>query len=424
LRVVASPGDSRHPAGHALQAWLDAFNSGDRGRIEAMIAKYKPPLPLDATMNFRNQTGGFDLLSIEKSEPRHLEFRVREKNSPTTAFGRLDVKDGNPAEMSTFAIRALPPGTTSADMKIDSAEQAHAIDGAIAALNEYYVFPDVAKKMEAALREHQQKKEYETITNGDAFAARLTDDLRAVSHDKHLGVNFSIRPIPQRSDAPPSADDQARMRAQLERGNCAFEKVERLQPNIGYLKFNGFSSPEVCGPTATAAMNFLGHVDALIIDLRENGGGDPAMVAYVSSYLFDKPTHLNDLYNRKEDSTSQFWTLPYVPGPSLAGKPVYLLTSSHTFSGAEEFTYNLKMLKRATVIGETTGGGAHPVSGHRIDDHFAIGVPFARAVNPISKTNWEGTGVEPDVKTPAADALEAAAKMATDALKTAQAKKQ
>ncbi|MGP8244666.1 MAG: S41 family peptidase [Bryobacteraceae bacterium] len=111
------------------------------------------------------------------------------------------------------------------------------------------------------------------------------------------------------------------MRAQLERDNCAFERVERLPPNIGYLKFNGFADRQVCGPTATAAMNFLGHVDALIVDLRDNGGGDPRMVAYVSSYLFDKATHLNDLYNRKEDSTTQFWTLPYVSGPTLAGKP-------------------------------------------------------------------------------------------------------
>jgi retinol-binding protein 3 len=147
------------------------------------------------------------------------------------------------------------------------------------------------------------------------------------------------------------------------------------------------------------------------------------MVAYISSYLFDKAMHLNDLYNRKEDSTSQFWTLPYVPGPTLAGKPVYLLTSSRTFSGAEEFSYNLKMLKRATIIGETTGGGAHPVAGHRIDDHFIVGVPFAKAVNPISKTNWEGTGVEPDVKVAATDALDTAKKMAADEVKAAQAKK-
>jgi C-terminal processing protease CtpA/Prc len=141
------------------------------------------------------------------------------------------------------------------------------------------------------------------------------------------------------------------------------------------------------------------------------------MVQYVSSYLFDEPTHLNDLYNRKEDSTTQFWTLPYVPGKKLGSKPpVFVLTAARTFSGAEEFTYNLKNLKRATIVGETTGGGAHPVAGHRIDDHFSIGVPFARAINPISKANWEGAGVEPDVKVPAADALETAKRLAAERL--------
>jgi len=167
-------------------------------------------------------------------------------------------------------------------------------------------------------------------------------------------------------------------------------------------------------------MNFLAHVDAIIFDLRHNGGGDPKMVAMISSYLFDKSTHLNDLYNRKEDFTEQYWTLPYVPGTTLANRPAFVLTSKNTFSGAEEFTYNLKNLKRATIVGETTGGGAHPVSGHRIDDHFMIGVPFARAVNPVYKTNWEGTGVEPDVSVKAADALEKAQELA--GIKLAQQK--
>jgi C-terminal processing protease CtpA/Prc len=118
--------------------------------------------------------------------------------------------------------------------------------------------------------------------------------------------------------------------------------------------------------------------------LRENGGGDPKMIALVSTYLFSQRIHLNDLWTRKGDTTDQYWTLPYVPGKRLDGKPAFVLTSSHTFSGAEEFSYNLKNLKPATIVGETTGGGAHPVSGHRIDDHFMIGVPFARAINPIS----------------------------------------
>jgi len=164
-------------------------------------------------------------------------------------------------------------------------------------------------------------------------------------------------------------------------------------------------------------------VDAIIFDLRDNGGGDPKMIAFISTYLFGEATHLNDLYNRKEDSTTQYWTMPYVPGKRLTGKPVFVLTSKRTFSGAEEFSYNLKNLKRATIIGETTGGGAHPVSGHRVDDHFMIGVPFAKAVNPISKTNWEGTGVEPDVKVPADEALDVAKKMAAEQIRNEQMKK-
>jgi hypothetical protein len=402
------------PAGQVLSAWLEAFNSGDRARIQAYLAKYEPNKPLDPTVAFRQQTGGFELLGIEKSERLAIEFRVKEKAGATTAVGKIEVKETTPPAVE-FSLRAIPPGLTAADMnrKIDAAERGRVIDGAIANLNEFYVFPETAKKMEDALRTRQKKGEYDSVDDAGAFARLLTTHLREVSHDKHLGVNFSPAVLPK-DESGPNPEAQARMRTQVERNNCFFEKVELLPQNIGYLKFNAFPDPAQCGPTATAAMNFLGHVDSLIIDLRENGGGDPRMVAYISSYLFGETTHLNDLYNRKEDKTTQFWTLPYVPGPSLAGKPVFLLTAGRTFSGAEEFTYNLKNLKRATIIGETTGGGAHPVSGHRIDDHFMIGVPFARAVNPISKTNWEGTGVEPDVKVPAAEALDVAKKMAAE----------
>jgi len=209
-------------------------------------------------------------------------------------------------------------------------------------------------------------------------------------------------------------------RKEMDRMNCGFDKVEILEGNVGYLKFDFFAEPEICGPTAISAMNFLAHVDAIIFDLRENGGGDPKMVAFLSTYLFAERTHLNDLWTRKGDITDQYWTLPYVPGERLDGKPAFVLTSKETFSGGEEFTNNLKVLKRATIIGETTGGGAHPVNGHRIDDHFGIGVPFARAINPVTKTNWEGTGVEPDVKVPAADALATAQKLAAEKLHAKQ----
>jgi C-terminal processing protease CtpA/Prc len=169
-----------------------------------------------------------------------------------------------------------------------------------------------------------------------------------------------------------------------------------------------------CAGAATEAMSKVADTDALIIDLRDNGGGQPAMVAYISSYLFDQRTHLNDIWDRRTDRTQEFWTRN-VPGKKYGGtKPVFVLTARRTFSGAEEFSYNLKSLKRATIIGETTGGGAHPVSPHRINSHFTIGVPFARAINPITKTNWEGAGVAPDIKVPASDALETARRMISE----------
>lgn len=419
-----SPAIPDTPAGHTFHAWLDAFNSGDRERMQAYLDKYDPTRPVDGMVGFREQTGGFELLGIDKSDRLRLEFRVKEKASPTIAAGSLEVKDADPAPVVHLSLRAIPPGMTAGDMhlKIDAANRSRVIDGAIAMLNEFYVYPETAKKMEQDLRARQKKGDYDKVEDAESFAMLLTDNLQGVSHDKHLRVNFSPRALPK-GDSGPSAEDQARMRAQMERNNCFFEKAERLPSNIGYLKFNAFPDPAVCGPTAIAAMNFLGNVDAIIFDLRENGGGDPDMIALISTYLFAEPTHLNDLYDRKEDSTSQHWTLPYVPGKRLTGKPVFVLTAKRTFSGAEEFTYNLKNLKRATIIGETTGGGAHPVGGHRIDDHFMIGVPFAKAVNPISKTNWEGTGVEPDVKVAADQALDVAKKMALEQIQKDQAKK-
>ena len=214
------------------------------------------------------------------------------------------------------------------------------------------------------------------------------------------------------------------MQQQMKHNNCAFRKLEVLPGNIGYVKFDGFMPADVCAPTVVAAMSFVAHTDAVILDLRENGGGDPAMVTFIASFLFDKPTHLNDLYNRKEDSTQQFWTLSYVPGERLAKQPVFVLTSKRTFSGAEEFAYDLKNQKRATIVGETTGGGAHPVGGHPVADYFMVGVPFAKAINPVSKTDWEGTGVEPDVKVSAADALTSAEKLATEKIQAEQHKQQ
>jgi C-terminal processing protease CtpA/Prc len=204
----------------------------------------------------------------------------------------------------------------------------------------------------------------------------------------------------------------------LEHQNCAFSKLEILNHNIGYIRFDAFLPPEFCGPTAVAAMNFLAHTDALIFDLRENHGGDPEMVDFIVSYLFSQPTHINDLTNRHDNETHQFWTLPWVSGPRLVDQPVYVLTSHETFSGGEEFVFDLKTQKRATIVGEATGGGAHPVRGMPAGDHFVMRVPFGRPINPVTKGDWEGKGVEPDVQASAADALVTAEKLAVEKLAT------
>lgn len=403
------------PAGATLRAWLDAFNSADEPRLQKFVADYKFPEPAGALLTFRNDTGGFELVGIEKSDRLEVQFVVKEKAGPTTALGSLKVKDGSPAQIEVFGLRAIPPGMTAADMDrpIDAAGRARVIDAAVAKLTELYVFPEVAKKMAQALRDHQKAGAYDAITQSRAFADLLTEHLRAVSKDLHLGVRFSPRALPATETEPTDAD-KAKHREHMEKINCGFEKAERLDGNIGYIKFNMFGDAEICGPKATAAFAALGAVDALIFDLRDNGGGQPDMVAFVSSYLFAKKTHLNDIYDRKENKTTQYWTKPSVPGTKFPKQPVYVLTSARTFSGAEEFSYNLKTLKRATIIGETTGGGAHPTMGQRLDDHFTIGVPFARAINPITKTNWEGKGVEPDVKVPADQALDTAKKLFAD----------
>lgn len=406
------------PAGHTFKSWLDAFNSGDRSTEEKYLKTYDPTRSLDEEMRFRGMTGGFILLQILKSEPQRLEFMVKEYNGDTVAIGKMEVKAGDPAQVASFSLRAVPPGTKSADLnfKVDAATRAKVIDGAISNLNESYVFPETAKKMEETLHTNQKKGDYDSITDGDDFAKRLTDDLQAVSHDKHLRVMFSPAVMPDMDHDVTDPKREAEERKEMEKMNCGFNKAEILEGNVGYLKFDFFADPTICGPTVVSAMGFLANVDAIIFDLRENGGGDPKMVAFITSYLFAERTHLNDLWTRKGDITDQYWTLQYVPGKRLDHQPAFVLTSKETFSGGEEFTNNLKVLKRATIVGETTGGGAHPVNGHRINDHFGIGVPFARAINPVTHSNWEGTGVEPDIKVPAAEALITAQKQAAEKL--------
>jgi hypothetical protein len=299
-------------------------------------------------------------------------------------------------------------GRDQPDFPITPAVRAEVIEGVLKELNKSYVYPEVAKKMEAAVRRRLANKEYDDVRTGAALSRALTDHLREVCKDKHLKVVHVGRKLPP-PKGKPSPEELAKMREKMRRrGGSGIKALEVLEGNVGYLRLDAFAPPELAGDKAAAAMNFLADTRALIIDLRHNRGGTPAMVALLSTYLFDRRVHLNDLYFRPEDRTEQWWTLPYVPGKRYSGKDVYVLTSKTTFSAGEEFAYNLKALKRATLVGEVTGGGAHPVGPRRVHDQFLVMVPLARAINPITKTNWEGTGVKPDVEAAAAGALKRA----------------
>ena len=408
------------PAGRTLQVFLDSLNSGDHDRIGAYVKEYEPQNNADQLTSFSRQTGGFTLMSIVNSTPERLTFLVKGRGDHLDAYGVLQLASTAPPRVERLTIRAFPPGAKFDDIKLDNAARLKTIEAIGVLLTDYYVYPDVAAKMIERVQERAAHGDYNSITDGNDFAAALARDLRAVSDDKHLFVTYKPFTSPRQPDSAQSGGSSpggpAMFRASLEQQNCAFSKLEILNHNIGLIKFDAFLPPDICGPTVVAAMSFLAHTDALIFDLRENQGGDPEMVEFMVSYLFQESTHINDLANRHDNETRQYWTLPWLPGPRFSDKPVYVLTSQRTFSGGEEFTFDLKTQKRATIVGETTGGGAHPVQGFPAGDHFTIGVPYAHPINPVTKGDWEGTGVEPDVKVSAADALATAEKLAVDKL--------
>lgn len=280
-------------------------------------------------------------------------------------------------------------------------------------LTEIYVFPEVAQTMVELINRKNSQGEYDRFISVEDFAEQLTTDLQSISHDRHLHVNAAPAPKNDGADRQLLEDQiNARVEAHARESNYGFKRLEILPGNIGYVDLRMFYSASVGGPTAIAAMNFLSNSSALIFDLRHNGGGDPSMIQLISSYLFEEPQHLNSFYVRRSDSLEQYWTQASVPGPKMVHTPVYILTSARTFSAAEEFTYDLKTMERATVVGETTGGGAHPVELYLSDlgeGQFAsMSIPFGRAINPITGTNWEGTGVAPDIDVNAEDALDIA----------------
>jgi len=317
-------------------------------------------------------------------------------------------KDKSPKYFSLFGLVLVTGATFNplAAVAKDRLDKAKIIEVISQEFNSTYVFPETAKKMATALKKNLEEGRYQAVDDPEILAQKLNEDLIEVSKDKHINIFYQAEE-PRHPEASP--EGRAKEIAAMQANNFGFKKIEILAGNIGYIDLRNFHPAEFGGATAVAAMNYVAHTRALIFDLRNNGGGSPSMIQLLTSYLLAEPTHLNSFYVRKTDSYEQFWTAAHVEGQRYLDKDVYVLTSGGTFSAAEEFSYNLKNLKRATIVGETTGGGAHPVDRHYFKEiKFGAMIPFGRAVNPITKTNWEGTGVEPDVKVSKEDALSTA----------------
>jgi retinol-binding protein 3 len=276
-------------------------------------------------------------------------------------------------------------------------------------LNEEYIFPDVAEKMITALSANYKKGNYKSISNPIVFAETITRDLIKVSNDRHFLINYDPRGVTESKMVLSKADSlefEKRDFAEFRKQNFAFKEVKILDGNIGYLNLIGFAPTSFSKETALATMSFLNNTDAIVIDLRSNGGGKSDMVQLLASYFFKaEPISFVEFYTRKGNKTDNDDNLMNLPGKRMPDKDLYILTSHTTFSAAEGFTYLMKNRKRATIIGETTGGGAHPVSQIAIGDKFMIRLPVAKPIDPITKTDWEAVGITPDFEVPVNDAL-------------------
>lgn len=290
-------------------------------------------------------------------------------------------------------------------------------------LSRYYVYEDIGNQAGAGLVARLEAGAFDDASDPEAFAARLTEALKASADDRHLRVRVrSPETARVQTEDPAQARRDAAERAR--QSNYGFERVERLEGNIGYVDMRYFDGTEVAKETAAAAMNFLANADAVIFDMRQNGGGSPEMIRYVSSWFFAEPTHLNSFYRRQADSLVEFWTYDDIPGVKRPDVPIFVLTSGRTFSGAEEFSYNMLTQERGTLIGEVTGGGANPGGNRVINERFEIFIPTGAAVNPITGTNWEGVGVTPHIEVSADEAFDVAlekARTAAEAYRAARA---
>jgi hypothetical protein len=288
---------------------------------------------------------------------------------------------------------------------LDAASRQQVVNRIADLLIEQHLSADLGEACAEHIRARLAEGAYDGVSDPTQFATALTRDLHTVDNDGHLRVETGPPDAFREQDQAGSEEGRRRMYARFRRDNFGFRKVEVLDDNVGYLDLRAFAPPEVGGDTAVGTMAFLANCDALILDLRENGGGSGGMVQLIASYFFAQPQHLISYETRGEDHIAQSWTQAYVPGRRMVEIPLFILTSRRTGSAAEEFAYDMKHYGRATVIGETTSGAGHTAFVARVADMFNVVIPHGRPIHPVTDTGWDRVGVKPDIEVAASQAL-------------------
>jgi hypothetical protein len=404
------------PVGQKFTAWVAAINSANRARIDGLWSGSKDAEQrASMDMAMAERSGGFELHRVEEATATEMVAVVRARRTERWHCLLFNVDRDPPHTIQTILLRptGAPSDSETAAAPLDDKARVQVVQALVRELNRAYVFPEKAAAMDRELNTRLRQHAYAMLASRLALARTLTEDVQRVAHDKHLRVEVGC----SRGAARPGREPQTPPALAAADGPKVFGQARRLDGNVAYIDIATFGVPaEKAREQIRETMNGAADAAAIVFDVRNNGGGEPETVALVTSYVFgSEPVHLNSLYWRVPDRTDDFFTDPRVQGNKFGPtKPVYVLTSTRTFSAAEEFTYNLQARKRAVIVGETTGGGAHPGDVVPLPQGFTVFVPSGRAINPITNTNWEGTGVKPDVSVPAETALETAHKLALE----------
>lgn len=292
--------------------------------------------------------------------------------------------------------------------EISSQEQKEIIELICDRFEKVYLYPEQVIVIRDSLNRKLVEGKYSKLKSASDFAFQLDKDIFSITNDKHMAVMYN--PQWAAEIAKSSGNWTAEEVAILKESNYGFKELKILPGNVGYLDLRVFCPLRFAGETAVAAMNFFANCNALIIDLTNNGGGEDDMVQFLISYLVNPADSLlsfSTTYSRYKNDYYQSYVYPYVPGKKLFNIPVYILISRSTFSAAEAFSFRLKTIHRATIIGENTRGGENPIEIQTVNDEYVLYIPAWKLVKSLTGTSsqWEGIGVKPDIEVQSSEAL-------------------